>query len=135
MKPDEHLHIVILAAVWALLPVIISAVLVVVSWQGASGRLKRNKTSGFRTPTTMRSDQAWIAAHRAALRLTPLFVIMTVAIWGVLLETVWHGSSVTGIIVVGLGSAAVIVAVVLFAAYVAGRAAKSVDDHHDGWPQ
>lgn len=33
---------------------------------GASGRLKRNYWAGIRTRTTLASDDAWFAAHRAA---------------------------------------------------------------------
>jgi hypothetical protein len=44
----------------------------------ANGRLKRNQWVGIRTAHTMRNDQAWIAGHRAALRLAQLFVCGTV---------------------------------------------------------
>ncbi|WP_091503249.1 SdpI family protein [Microbacterium sp. cf332] len=36
----------------------------------ASGKLKRNSLAGIRTPTTMASDEAWLAAHVRAKRPT-----------------------------------------------------------------
>ena len=38
----------------------------------ASGRLGRNPYAGIRTPTTMASDAAWTAAHRAGRPLTEI---------------------------------------------------------------
>lgn len=34
-------------------------------WQGRRGQLKLNAFAGIRTRTTMRSEKAWQAAHRA----------------------------------------------------------------------
>ncbi|MBM7480332.1 SdpI family protein [Oerskovia jenensis] len=53
-------------AVW-----IIVAVALVVAWLtylGATDRMTRNGLIGIRTPATQRSDAAWIAGHRAALK-------------------------------------------------------------------
>lgn len=53
-------------AVW-----IIVAVALVVAWLtylGATDRMTRNGLVGIRTPATQRSDAAWIAGHRAALK-------------------------------------------------------------------
>lgn len=36
----------------------------------ASGRLKRNQLAGIRTPRTMASEEAWLAAHVRARRVT-----------------------------------------------------------------
>lgn len=36
----------------------------------ASGRLKRNRFAGIRVPSTMASDEAWLAAHIRAKRPT-----------------------------------------------------------------
>ncbi len=37
-----------------------------IGWFGMSDRLTRNAWAGIRTKTTMRSDEAWQAAHRSA---------------------------------------------------------------------
>ena len=39
-----------------------------IMWMGnrmAEGRFKRNGWAGIRTPSTMKSDEAWLAAHEA----------------------------------------------------------------------
>jgi hypothetical protein len=41
-------------------------VVVVVGRMAAAGRLPRNLFAGIRIPSTMRSDEAWRAGHRAA---------------------------------------------------------------------
>lgn len=64
----------------------------------ARGRLKRNALAGIRTRSTMRSDNAWVAAHRAASR------------------TIWIGfvlSAVAGIIALVTTDAAAIIAAVV----------------------
>ncbi|TQF66103.1 SdpI family protein [Rhodococcus spelaei] len=48
------------------------AVVIWVARAGARGRLRRNGFVGFRTPTTMASDEAWAAAHRAGGRLAEI---------------------------------------------------------------
>lgn len=52
----------------------------------ASGRLKRNSTAGIRVPSTMASDEAWLAAHVRAKRPTMLagFVSMGSALFALL---------------------------------------------------
>ncbi|RLP75354.1 SdpI family protein [Mycetocola tolaasinivorans] len=48
------------------LPLTLAGVLVIwMGRRGARGTLKRNPYMGVRTAATMRSDAAWIAAHRA----------------------------------------------------------------------
>ena len=46
--------------------IVMTVVLVAIDWAAANGRLQRNQWAGIRTPSTMRSDQAWVAGHRAA---------------------------------------------------------------------
>jgi hypothetical protein len=45
----------------------------------ASGRLKRNHIAGMRLPSTMASDQAWLAAHVRAERPTHYAGVVSVA--------------------------------------------------------
>lgn len=40
-------------------------VIAMVARRGRQGRLPRQPWAGIRTPSTMRSDDAWMAAHRA----------------------------------------------------------------------
>lgn len=48
-----------------LLMVVVGIAVVVVAELGRIGRLRRNAFTGIRTPATMRSDETWLAAHRA----------------------------------------------------------------------
>lgn len=47
---------------------------------GASGRLKRNQLAGIRTPSTLASDEAWLAAHVRAKRPTLITGGLSIAI-------------------------------------------------------
>lgn len=50
----------------AILLALAGAALLATAWLGARGRLRRNKLLGIRVPSTLRSDAAWAAGHRAA---------------------------------------------------------------------
>lgn len=104
--------------------VFLTALLIAIDWAAAKGRLRRNQFVGIRTPSTMRSDQAWVAGHRAALRLTPLHVATGIA----LVVGVLSVRTVRGLNVVGPCGAIVFIAVALVTAVVAGRAAKAADN-------
>lgn len=75
----------------------------------------------------MRSDQAWVAGHRAALRLTPLWVVTTVvslvALWA---GGLWASSAVA--MIIGAAGVLAFVPIALYSAVVAGRAAKRAED-------
>jgi SdpI/YfhL protein family len=115
---------VVLASFIAVTFVFLTALLIAIDWAAAKGRLRRNQFVGIRTPSTMRSDQAWVAGHRAALRLTPVHLVTGIS----LLLGVVCARTVAGLNIVGVGGAIAFVAVALFTAVVAGRAAKAVED-------
>jgi hypothetical protein len=66
----------VMSAFWALCQIVATVVLVTVNRRAADGRIPRNPSTGLRTAATMRSDRAWVAGHRAALRLTPLYLLV-----------------------------------------------------------
>ncbi len=105
----------------------LTALIIAIDWAAARGRLRRNQFVGIRAPSTMRSDRAWIAGHRAALRLTPVHLVTGVS----LLIGVFSAQTVAGLNLVGVCGAIVFVAVALFTAIVAGRAAKAAERDSD----
>jgi SdpI/YfhL protein family len=123
MEPHRVAVSVFMAVTFAFL----TFVLIAVDWAAASGRLRRNHWAGIRIPSTMRSDQAWVAGHRAALRLTPLHLLIGVA----LLVAVFCAPTVGSVHVVGIGGAAAFILVALLTAVIAGRAAKAVNNQSD----
>ena len=90
----------------------------------ASGRIPRGGLVGIRTPSTRRSDEAWLAAHRAALPLTTWTTLVTV-VYGVLVACGWSPLDLAPehIALIGL---AISVGGLLVATVVAVRAARSV---------
>ena len=50
-----------------------------VAWAGKIGKLPRNHFAGIRLPSTMRSDRAWAAAHRAGGDMSMLASLFMVA--------------------------------------------------------
>lgn len=106
----------------------LTALLITLNWRAANGRLRRNQSVGIRTPSTMRSDQAWGAGHRAALRLAPLHLLTLAATLLWLVFSAMHARTVLGVQFAWLGSMFVFVVVVLYTALVASRAARSGDD-------
>lgn len=90
----------------------------------ADGRLGRNQVAGIRIPSTMRSDAAWLAGHRAAENPTRLagWVAIASAVPALLPVSV-EAMAVT----VGVGCL-VLLALVVHAARLAGQAARGVED-------
>ena len=88
-----------LLVVAALLPLL----LIAVTAAAARGAIPANGLVGIRTPATQRSEEAWRAAHRAALAVVvPGGVLVAVA--GVVLAVLRRGSDATGPGLVLLGA-------------------------------
>ncbi|WP_187977235.1 SdpI family protein [Mycetocola sp. JXN-3] len=53
------------------IPITIGGIFITwMGWRGGQGKLKRNTLMGVRNPTTLQSDAAWEAAHRAVAKPT-----------------------------------------------------------------
>lgn len=100
---------------------LLAVIVVSVTWRAASGRLARNQTMGIRIPSTMASEKAWQAGHRAALPVTCLLVPVA----AIADLTALNGAA--SVLVMLLWAIAAVVVVVM-AAVVAGRAARRVSD-------
>ena len=111
----------VVAMFMAVIFAFLSFVLVVVDWAAATGRLRRNQWVGIRIPSTMRSDQGWVAGHRAALRLMPMHLLVGVG----LLVAVLFMPTLEAVHLVGVAGAAVFLAVAAITGVVAHRAAKT----------
>jgi hypothetical protein len=129
-----QLDALVQAGFLALVQVGLTATIVVVSWRAATGRLKRNPTVGIRMPSTMRSDEAWMAGHRAALRLTPLYLLQLAVTLTLLIVTVAQRRPLGAVMAVAIGGTLLYLPIVIFAALIAGRAAKNVDRHSSDQP-
>jgi SdpI/YfhL protein family len=119
------------AALPAVALIIICVVFIALSSRAANGRLPRNQWAGIRTPSTMRSEQAWMAGHRAALRLTPLYLLVTAIACAALLWAALYASTTAVVMIIGLGGFAALIALLLYTGIIAGKAAKSAGDQPD----
>ncbi|MGM1018259.1 MAG: SdpI family protein [Actinomycetota bacterium] len=88
----------------------------------ASGRLKRNAIAGIRIPSTMASDEAWLAAHIRAKRPTALAGYVSIASGLVALLPV--PVPVLGVTV--LVACGAMLVLTLYGARVGGRAAAEI---------
>jgi hypothetical protein len=118
-----------MSAFWALGQIAAAVVLITINRRAADGRLPRNASAGLRTPATMRSDRAWVAGHRAALRHTPLYLLVLGTTLIALLVTVLCTRAVSVAMIVGASGLFAFVPLAIYSAVVAGKAAKSVDGH------
>jgi hypothetical protein len=76
-----------------------------------------------------------VAGHRAALRLTPLFLLSSVGTFIALFAVALYTSTPAVVTLVGLGMIAGSIALIVYSAYVASNAAKSAEGFSDDWGQ
>ncbi|MDQ1215806.1 SdpI family protein [Microbacterium arborescens] len=95
------------------------ALLIWMARAAASGKLKRNSLAGIRTPSTMASDEAWLAAHERSKGATLLTGYLAVAIGVVSLVPM--PPAALGIMV--LAGAALMVIVMMWGTHVGVKAA------------
>jgi uncharacterized membrane protein len=88
----------------------------------ASGKLKRNPVAGIRIPSTMASEEAWLAAHVRAKRATQLSALVAVAA-GLIVLLPLPTPALASVALVGAGA---MVGFVLYGARVGSRAAEAV---------
>jgi SdpI/YfhL protein family len=113
----------------ALVLIVLTALLITLNWAAATGWLRRNRWVGIRTRSTTRSDQAWVAGHRAAMHLAPLHLLTLAATLIALFFAARHARTVTGVQLVWFGDMLLFLAVAFYTAFVAGRAAKAAEDN------
>ena len=99
--------------------IVAGAGVVAVAWAAAAGRLKRNWIAGLRLKSTMRSDSAWLAAHRRAR--VPFVATGTVMMLGGILLAI---SGQVAPEAIALTTAAGAVSLALVAGYQGSRAAR-----------
>lgn len=106
-----------------LLLIVTGALLIVVAYRSQRGTLPRNWIVGIRTTTTLASDEAWDAAHRAGAR------ALSIGAWGTLatgLVLLLRPSNGLGLAVISIGLLWLL-GWVFRAAYLGIRAARSKD--------
>ncbi|MCA0336276.1 MAG: SdpI family protein [Actinobacteria bacterium] len=119
------------ALIVLLCTLMVAGAVVGTTWAAATNKLARNPLAGIRTRSTMRSDTAWVAGHRAALPLsrTAAASVAACTLAAVLAIAVGHP-----LVSIGL-SLAGILAALLFAIPITRRAdagAQSSADHGRG---
>jgi hypothetical protein len=80
----------------------ITALIVAATTRAATGRLPHNQWIGIRTPAAMRSEPAWIAGHRAARRLAPLYVLAAAATSTALFVALLWASPTRTVLLIGI---------------------------------
>lgn len=122
----SHRHALLVAGLFGVVLVLISAVMIWNWSRAARGVLPRNANLGVRTPSTLRSDQSWVAGNRAALRLAPLYLLYDAVACASLFLVARSGGR-PAVIFAGSGALVGFVALSVFAAVIGGRAARSAD--------
>lgn len=113
------------------LSIVMAASGLLVIWMAqaaASGQLKRNDIAGIRTPSTMASDLAWLAAHVRSKRATMTAGILSL-VSGLAVLFPLPGPVMIAVV---LGGCAALLGFVLYGARVGVRAAKAVGEAPKG---
>ncbi|UKA50780.1 SdpI family protein [Arthrobacter sp. FW305-123] len=96
---------------------VVAGLLKMLASQIEAGQSKPNPTFGIRSKATMASDEAWIAAHEASLRIlrgTVIFLLLcTTALWVLFAVLPKDDASVPLIFFTGLGVTAVLVVLLM----------------------
>jgi SdpI/YfhL protein family len=120
----HHVDPVLMAALFAVVPILGTGLTTFGYWQVVRGRLERNQYVGLRTPSTMHNDAAWLAGHRAALRLSGWTLLVAAATCAALWAAALRGST-TIVVLVGIIGLVAFLTVIIVVAVVASRAARS----------
>lgn len=107
-----------------LLGPVVTAVMAGIARAAATGRIRRNQLIGIRLPSTMASDAAWHAGHRAAVgpACWSLVVLLGADLGAVLLRAM--GSSSESLT---LGLIALMLIAIAWVAVAANRSARGTD--------
>jgi len=96
---------------------VVAGLLKMLASQIEAGQSKPNPTFGIRSKATMASDEAWIAAHEASLRMlrgiVVFLLVCTAALWVLLAVLPKDDASVPLIFFTGLGVTAVLVVLLM----------------------
>jgi SdpI/YfhL protein family len=107
------------------------SVVMIVNWaRAARGGLARNPYLGVRTPSTLRSEQSWVAGNRAAVRTAPLYLLFNAAMCAALVAAALQGWRLA-VAFIGGGGLFVLIALTICTAVIASRAARAAEDHTD----
>jgi uncharacterized membrane protein len=79
----------------------------------------------------MRSDRAWVAGHRAALRLAPLYLVTTTVTCVALFAAALFASTTNVVLLVGFGGWAAVLAILLYSTVIASKAGRSAEGYPD----
>jgi dolichol kinase len=90
----------------------------------ASGRLKRNQLAGIRSPSTMASEEAWLAAHVRARRATVYAGVLSMVSGTFALVPLPMPVVTIGVLVAALG----VLGFVFYGARVGSAAAKTASE-------
>jgi len=96
----------------------------IIAVRGADGRLEKNWVAGIRTRATMRSDKAWLAAHREALGPNKLAALGSVVTGLAMIVLRPEG---IGFALIMIGGAILLTSLVIYGAVLGNRAAKEAE--------